>query len=204
MSFDLPEKKQDSYSLILRFMTKADITLSAQDEGILGRWIYCDVLMRTKKYSEEDVIDKVVNHYKVSTFTARNDIYFTQRLFAKTRLIQKKYLIAQHLERIDLDIEKVRKHLLTEVTDEESGKKYLNVDAKELVALAKLHEVYTYTLNSIGDDIERTPLPPPIFQFTLPPGIDFKKPLDTKTALEQADEYMKLDKDGVYKPDEDK
>lgn len=202
MSYELETIKKDSYSAILRFMTKGDITLSTKDDLILSRWIYCDVLLRTKKHTEEYIIDKVVAHFNVSSYTARNDIYTAQSLFAKVRLIQKKYLIHLHLERIDKDIEELRRILFKKRIDKKGKEEDPLIDAKEMMALAKLEEVYTYTLNSVPEEINNIPLPPPIFQFMLPPGVVIERPMDGKTALQSANEILMTEKDGVYTADD--
>jgi hypothetical protein len=167
-----------------------------EEHAILQRWEYCDRLLYAKEHDEQTIIDMLVKQFEVSHFTARNDIYYTQRLFADARKIQKKYLIHHHLDRIDKDLQKVRTQMFAT-----EGEKY--IDPKEIQALAKLHETYTYTLNSIPEDAISEKQPPPIFQFILAPGQAIDKPMQIDDAMKAADELiLKQNKDGVYTLDE--
>jgi hypothetical protein len=196
--------KREAFTAILRFMTKEDVQLTVDEEKILTRWIFCDALLRNKK-SEDNIIQDIADNFSVSVFTARNDIYYTQQLFAKSRQLIKKYLIHQHLERIDKDLEAVRKRMFEPVMDGEGNPKPLFIDAKELSALAKLHEVYTYTLNSIPEETVKDKMPPPIFQFTLPPNQVIQQPLTIEDAMKRADDIiMKENSEGIFEADDSK
>lgn len=188
-------KKRDAFVAIKRFMCDGDVTLKVEEEGILNRWIFCDALLRAKEDDEESIIKKIAERFEVSVFTARNDIGHTQRLFADARKINKKYLIHHHLQRIDEDIQRMRK------------KYYLNgktPDSKELAAYNKLLEVYTYTLNSIPEEIQVDKQPPPIFNFLLAPGQFIEAPLQLEDAMAKADAILlKKNKDGVYSMQEE-
>src|SRR5688572_1640630 len=94
-------KKRDAFTAIKRFMCEGDVSLKEEEDRILSRWIFCDALLKAKELTEEEIIDKIADEYKVSVYTARNDISSTQRLFADARKINKKYLIHHHLDRID-------------------------------------------------------------------------------------------------------
>jgi hypothetical protein len=196
-------KKRDSFSAIKRFMVDADINLRVEEEAILKRWEYCDALLRAKTEDEDGIIAKLVEMFKISTFTARNDIAYTQRLFADARKINKRYLIHLHLERIDQDIQRMRNAWFkTEVGKDGKVKTYVP-DSKELSAYAKLNEAYTYTLNSIPEEVQVDKQPPPIFQFHLAPGQVIDRPLVLEDAMAKADAILlKQNKDGVYTNEE--
>lgn len=197
-------KKRQAFDAILRFMTRDDITLSAEEERILNRWIYCDSLMRSKQYTDEQIIQKMIDAYQVSVFTANNDINYAQDLFAKSRRLNKKYLIHHHLQRIDEDLERIRKSLFKVIKGEDGAPDYYpSIDAKEMAALAKLHETYTYTLNSIPEELQKSILPPPIFQFLLAPGQVITRPMSTEEAMAKADILLKENKDGVFTSETD-
>jgi len=191
-------KKREAFIAIKRFMMDGDVTLRDEEEKILNRWIFTDALLKAKDLDEEGMIAKIVEQFTVSPFTARNDIYYTQRLFADSRKIVKKYLIHHHLDRIDQDIQRLRKLLFNnkkKVGDEEYD--YVP-DAKELAALAKLHETYTYTLNSMPEDAQLDKQPPPVFQFILAPGQVIDKPMMLEDAKKQANDIiMKQNPDGT-------
>ncbi len=186
-------KKREAFVAIRRFMMDGDVTLREEEEKILNRWIYVDALLKSKEHNEDAMIKKIVADHKVSVYTARNDIQYTQRLFGDSRKVNKKYLIHLHLDRIDRDIQMIRSELFKKTKGHQSIP-----DAKEIAALAKLEEVYTYTLNSIPDDILEDKQPPPIFQFILAPGQVIERPMLLEDALKKADEILKLNDDGIY------
>lgn len=193
-------KKREAYVAIRRFMIDGDVTLREEEEKILNRWIFTDALMRAKEDDEDGMIKKIVDQFTVSPYTARNDIYYTQRLFADSRKIVKKYLIHHHLDRIDQDIQRIRKLLFANKKKVDDTEYDYIPDAKEMAALAKLHETYTYTLNSMPDDDLEDKQPPPIFQFILAPGQVIERPLMLEEALKKSDEIldMKKNTDGIY------
>lgn len=191
-------KKREAFVAIRRFMMDGDVTLREEEEKILNRWIYVDALLKSKEHNEDGMIKNIMDNYAVSVYTARNDIQYTQRLFGDSRKINKKYLIHLHLDRIDRDIQILRTRLFEVTTDKEGKTHQCIPDAKEMAALAKLHETYTYTLNSIPDDILEDKQPPPIFQFILAPGQVIERPMLVEDALRKADEILKLNDDGVY------
>ena len=191
-------KKREAFVAIRRFMMDGDVTLREDEEKILNRWIYVDALLKSKEHNEEEMIKKIVEEYNVSTYTARNDIQYTQRLFGDSRKINKKYLIHLHLERIDRDIQILRTKLFESGIGSDGQPYQCTPDAKEIAALAKLHETYTYTLNSIPDDILEDKQPPPIFQFILAPGQVIERPMLLEDALKKADDILKLNDDGIY------
>lgn len=183
-------KKRDAFTAILRFLTSEDIDLLVDEQSILNRWIYCDALLREKKKNEAEIITEICQQFKVSIFTARNDIGYTQQLFAKSRKIVKKYLIDHHLKRMDEDLEKMRTKIFRE---------NYSPDAKEYAALAKMHETYTYTLNSVPEDSDNKVQPPPIFQFILAPGQVINKPMELDDAMKAADAIINMKEEGgVY------
>ena len=102
------EEKNDAFKRILRYMTDADIVLLASEEQILNRWIYCDVLLRQRKFKEDDIVEKIIEKFSVSKFTARNDIYKAQALFEGARKLSKTYLLQHHAEDIALTIERIK------------------------------------------------------------------------------------------------
>lgn len=197
-------KKRPAFVAIRKFMCDGDVKLHVEEEAILNRWIYCDALLREKEKNEEQIIDDLVQKFNISPFTARQDITNTQRLFADARKINKKYLIHHHLQRIDEDIQRLRKVFFSVATDKD-GNPVQNVpDEKELSAYAKLMEAYTYTLNSIPEEIQVDKQPPPIFQFLLAPGQVIEKPMQIEDALQKAEAILlKQNPDGVYEMQEE-
>lgn len=162
----LENEKNDAFSKILRFMTDADIVLSAGEETILDRWIYIDALLRQRKFREEDIIDKVKDKFHVSKFTARNDIYKTQALFEGARKVSKTYLLQHHAEDIALQIERI-KH-----------------DKSLAHLLPKLYDAYTKAISALPEEIGKNVLPPPIIVMGTVAGQEIQKPMSIEEARE--------------------
>lgn len=188
-------------------MLDGSVKLKVEEEAILNRWMVCDGFLKAKEFTEDEIIEKLVKTCEVSKFTARNDITYAQRLFADCRKINKRYLIHLHLERIDRDIENVRKKIIRSDSVDADGKlESYPVDAKELAALAKLHETYTYTLNSLPEEVKVETQPPPKFLFLLAPGQTIERSgLALEDVLKKSDAIeMQQRPDGVYQiPEED-
>jgi hypothetical protein len=145
-------KKNTSFDKIMRFMSDGDVVLSANDEEILHRWIFCHKQMLQRKFTEVQIIDKIVENFGISSYTARNDIYQAQALFGSTIKANKKYLLYNHAENILLTIEKF------------SNDKSL----KSL--LPKLFDSYTKAVSAIPEEINRDKQPPPMMNFFILPG----------------------------------
>jgi hypothetical protein len=180
---------KDSKSNIIKFLAGEDILLSSKDEQILARWEFVNDHLIKKEKDWKEIRELVTLRFHVSKFTAENDIVNAQEVFGITRKINKKYLFHLHLDRIDRDIETIRKAIM--FYEDKDGKKIPRVpDGKEIAALAKLHESYTYALNVAPDDVDRKKLPPPIFVFKLPDGQDIPQPMSFDQAMKEAGEYI--------------
>lgn len=191
-------KKREAFAAIKRFMCDGDVTLRTEEEVMLSRWIYADALMKEKEDTDDQIIKKLMDEYGIQKQTATSDLANAQKLFAAARSINKKYLIHHHLQRIDQDIQKIRKSLFT-YTDKDGTVKPSTPDSKEMAAYAKLLDSYTYTLNSVPDEEVKDKMPPPVFQFLLAPGQMIEKPMKVADAMSEAEEIiMKENKDGVY------
>lgn len=189
-------KKRDAFTAIRAYMLGDETELRLEEEAILNRWIYVDTMLRRKDKDEAEQIAELIEKFNIKSHTARNDIYAAQRLFADARRLVKKYLIHLHLERIDQDIQRYRKLVFQK--DEKTGKD-IAPDPKDVSALAKLQETYTYTLNSMPDVEAHAKTPPPKMMFLLAPGQTISAPLDLETAMKNADAIiMKQNNEGTY------
>ncbi|RYE02390.1 MAG: hypothetical protein EOP50_00170 [Sphingobacteriales bacterium] len=101
-------EKNDAFSNIVRYMTTADIVLTAKEDEILNRWIYADTLMRGRKHSEAAIVEQMKARFGVSVHTARNDLFKAQALFEKSRKYSKRYLMFNHVEELQLHIERIK------------------------------------------------------------------------------------------------
>lgn len=192
-------KKRDAFTAIRRFMCDGDISLKEEEDKILTRWIYCNALLTAKELTHDEMVEDIAKKFQVSTFTARNDINNTQNLFSHARKISKKYMLGLHIDRMEQDIERIRKRLFRKETLEDGKEVDAYIDPKELAAYNKLCEVLTYTYNSMPEEALADKQPPPIFQFILAPGQQIEAPMLLTDALQKADELiMQQNPDGVY------
>lgn len=189
-------KKREAFKAIRAYMLGDETQLRLEEEAILNRWIYCDTMLRRKDKDEAEQIEELKEKFNIKAHTARNDIYSTQRLFADARRLVKKYLIHLHLERIDQDIQRYRKMVFKK--NIKTGE-YFAADPKDISALAKLQETYTYTLNSMPDVQKEAKSIPPKMVFLLAPGQTINAPLDMETAMKNADAMiLKQNSEGTF------
>lgn len=144
------ENGRTTKSRIIRYKTEGDIVLESHEELSLLRWEYADELYRMRK-TEDEIVEALRTRFGVSTHRAHLDMRSAQDVFARSRSINKKYVGHLHLQRIERMINFVEKKYY-------ENKK--QPDSKELSALTKLYESYTYTLNALPEDKEnRDPKP---------------------------------------------
>lgn len=184
MELEKSSGPRDAKSRITRYLTIADIALSADEERILERWECADRLMRSKSMSYDEMVKHIETHYHVSRWTARSDIASAQEVFSRSRTTNKKYHLHLHAERIDADIERVRAGWA------DSGHV---PDAKEIAALARLHDSYTYAIERMPEDKVGKKQPPPIMLLNLVKGDQVNQPLTYEEALKDAQAFLEND-----------
>lgn len=184
------QQRGDAKTRIGKFLAGEKILLNSEEEKILARWETASELMIKKELTWLQIRDHIVGTFGVSKFTAENDISNAQEVYGTNRKINKRFLLHLHLDRMDKDIERIRDGLFYYEDDDLKVKRNRTPDAKEMAALARLNEAYTYTVNSIPEDADRSKLPPPIYVFKLPDGISITQPMSVADALKAADEYI--------------
>jgi len=145
-------QRENAFNRIMQFMIDGDITLTAPEEEILHRWLYCDKLLLQRKYKEEQIIEKIVDTYGVSKYTAKNDIYQAQALMGGVIKPNKKYLLHHHAEGIMLFIERCK------------------LDKSLVYLVPKLLDAYTKAVIAMPDEINKDKMPPPQMNFFIIPG----------------------------------
>ncbi len=135
--------KNDAFNKIVRFYIDGDVALSADEEKILNRWIFCDALLRQRKHKTDYIIAQLGEKFGVSKFTAQNDITQTYALFGQTRIMSKQYLISHHIEDIQQQIERYK------------------FDKSLAQLLPKLYAELTRAINSLPDGAAKPPSAPP-------------------------------------------
>jgi len=178
--------KIDAKTRIIRYLTKSDITLTAEEETILARWEHIDLLHR-QALSYTDILLKHTLKFNVSKFTTNNDITAAQEVFARSRKLNKRYLAHLHIEQLQDDLKRIREGFFK--IDAETGK-YETLSHKDVAALARIHEAYTYQINSLPEDQQTPDVPKPVIQYNLV-GVN-NQPLlmDINTAMELADKFI--------------
>jgi hypothetical protein len=171
--------KNTAKERILRYLTKADITLNSEEELILKRWESVDHLMRAKM-AYADIILKHTGRFNISKFTADLDISNAQEIFARSRKLNKRYLAHLHLEDIQQDLKNARAKIMT----------HEYIDAKELTALAQLYNAYTKLLQALPDDQNIVDPAKPVIVFELLSLPGQAQLLDIKTAILEADKLL--------------
>lgn len=171
---------KDENKHIVKFLKGDRITLNSKEEEILSRWRYVDELMRLQK-SEQQIKTAVMERYNVSSFTAQNDYYSAQNIFAELSKMDKGYLLGLHIEDMRMDVINYRNSI------------YFNnrkPTEKEIMALSKLAEAYTYALNSMPNRKESKSVKPPLLTFGLVAGKTFNVPMPVTEAMAKADAYI--------------
>jgi hypothetical protein len=133
MSKALVQLPKTDLEAVERFLTKADIVLSADQEELLKRLVFVDEKLRSRKHLREEIINLCKTRFGVSEYRAERDISDAQRLWGKTRKTSKQYVINGHIEQIERQIQ-------------------MAMDARRLDLLPKLNDNLTYALNSLPEE----------------------------------------------------
>ncbi len=181
MRLPAERKTKDFKTSIIRYLTdESPGALSSEEEKVLARWEHADFLLR-QHLEWNDIILKIIAKFSVSKFTAENDIANAQEVFARSRRLNKKYIVHLNLQRIEKFIAFVEKKLFA---DDELP------DAKTIAAVAKLYETHTYTANSIPAEVVKTSLPPPVMNFYLVNRATLTQPMSVEEAIREADNLI--------------
>jgi hypothetical protein len=157
-------EKESAFNRIMRFMDDGDITLQSKEELILHRWNHAYKLFIQKKYTREQIAEKVSERFDVSIYTARNDYYQALALYAGLMHANKKLLLDHHAENLRLMMERFSQD-------------------KTLVHLVpKLAAEYTRAVIAIPEEISKDKIPPPQMIFYMIPGQE----ISSKKGFEEA------------------
>lgn len=168
--------KNDAYSCVLAYIMHPETnTLNSEQEKILDRWIFCNLMLRDRKLKEEDIIDKIKDKFGVSKFTARNDIGYTMALFVEARRYSKEYLLYNHIEDIGLMIEKWK------------------LDKSLAPFVPKLLHEYTLAISKLPDTINQKNRPKVVNNFFLIPGQNAQPPATYDEAIIEASKMIEDD-----------
>jgi hypothetical protein len=104
---EAPEK-EDALSRIRRFMSteESGIVLSVNEEKMLQRWVFANAMITERKFSRDEIADRIKNVHGVSIHTARSDINNAYSLFVSVTADYKRYTLQLHIEFIEKQIMK--------------------------------------------------------------------------------------------------
>lgn len=178
-------KAQNTFNRIVRWNNECDITLTAEEEHIYRRWNTAHKLFLQKKFTTEQIAEKIKDLHSVSIFTARNDIYQAQALFEGSIKSNKKYLLHHHAENILMQIERFK------------------LDPSLVHMLPKLMDAYTKAVMAMPDEINKDVMPPPQINFT-PKGNNGPAPKDFEDAVNRMKQRIESDITDIPHEDVDK
>lgn len=157
---------------VIRYLIKGDVLLHADEERMLERWTFTDSLLRSRKYTRSEIISMITKRYSISKFTADRDITSAHSIFGTSRQLNKKYLLAHHIEEIGLVIQQAK------------------TDPTLKPLLPKLFEAYTKAVYALPEDYLSGESTPTMLQFVLN-GDKVETGMTTEQAMEMAKKYMK-------------
>lgn len=179
---------------IKRYLTEQDVDLSAEDVAIMKRWEFVDKKMAQGITVTSILRQLIMDEFSVSVHTADNDIFSAQEVFGESRRINKKYLSHLHLQELHDDLTKIRQSLFSKQKDEDTGIEYeVGPSDKMITALAKLHDAYTYQLNSIPDNTAPPIVKRPVWIFVSPNRKPIDAPMQLNDALKIADKILSIE-----------
>jgi hypothetical protein len=165
--------KNDAYTSILNYMMHPESnSLTHDQENILDRWIFCNVMLKDRKIREDDIIDKIKDKFSVSKYTARNDIGYTMALFVEARRYSKEYLLYNHIEDIGMMIQSWK------------------LDKSLAPFVPKLLHEYTLAISKLPDTINKQKRPKVVNNFFIVPGQNTQVPSSYDEAIIEANKMI--------------
>lgn len=182
----IPEKK-DAMTRIKKFMSKEEsgIELTAKEEAILNRLIFANALLSEKKYTREEIAQKIKDRFGVALYTARNDIDASYSLFVTITEDYKRFALFHHIEDINATI-----------------REWSN-DKSLAPMLPKLFAEKTRAIAQMPVTVQSPDVAAPVIIINTTTGVT--SPMDIASALEEADKLIEFEKNHDYIPfDENK
>lgn len=97
------DDKNDTLTRIKQFMSSEEsgVVLTPAEEKILTRWTRAHSMLQEKKFSREEIAEKIKQYYNVSIYTARSDIDNAYSLFVSVTQDYQRYSLFYQVEYID-------------------------------------------------------------------------------------------------------
>lgn len=163
----------DSQEKIVQYLLTGDVLLHADEEKMMMRWLYADSMIRSHRLRRDEIIEEIVKKFEVSRFTADSDIRNAHCVFAKTRTLNKRYLLSYLIEDLAIQIEKAKR-------DPELKKN-----------IHHLYKEYRAAINDLPDDQLDDKRTPATIMFNLFDPSKLKTGMTPEQAMEKAKEFIR-------------
>lgn len=165
-------EKNDAISRIRKFMSpiESGIVLTASEEKILQRLTFANGLLAEKKFTSEEIAEKIKEVFHVSIFTSRNDVNNCYALFVNVTEDYVRYTLKHHIEDMRILVEQWKK------------------DKSLAALLPKLFAEITRALSCLPVEKTNNDIPPPVLVFNTTKEI--KAPMDAGDAINLADKII--------------
>lgn len=184
LSVRIPEKT-DAFSRIKKFMSNQEsgVVLTAVEEKMLTRLIYANGLLSEKKFTREQVAEKIRTEHGVSIYTARADINNTYSLFVSITEDYKRYTLFHHIEFLQQKLQQWK-------------------DDKSMAPmLPKLAAEITRAIAAMPVEVNNADVPAPVV--LVQTTVNIVSNLTAADALKEADELIEFEKNHEYTEYED-
>lgn len=165
--------KIESREKIVQYLLTGDVMLHSDEERMMMRWMYADALIRGRRMRRDEIIEEIVKKFEVSKFTADADIRNAHEVFARTRTLNKKYLLGHLIEDLTIQIEKAKR------------------DPEMKKILPHFYRELRTAINDLPEEISTDKLPPAVIMFNLFDPEKFKTGLTPEQAMSKAKEFLR-------------
>jgi hypothetical protein len=176
----LPEKN-DAVTRIKKFMLPEDsgIVLNPDEEKMLDRFIFCKGLLCERKFTRDQIEEKLKIKFGVSIYTARKDVNNTYKVFASITNDYKKFSLQLQVEDISMEINRCK------------------TDKSLIHLLPKFFAEKTRSIAAMPVDVEDSDLPAPVILINIS-GTMANKFIDASEARAEADALIEFEKKSEY------
>lgn len=175
----LPEKN-DAFTRIKKFMSSEEsgVTLSATEEKMLLRFMMANSLLAERKFTRDQIAEKIKEGFGVSIHTARADINNAYSLFVTVTEDYRRYTLFHHIEFIDQQILKA------------------STDKSLVHLLPKLLDAKTKAVMAMPVEMQAPNVPAPVIIVNV--TADIKQSMPISEIIAAADKMIQFEKDHEY------
>lgn len=180
VAIQLPEQ-EDAISRIKKFMSNEEsgVVLKDYEEKMLTRLMYCKGLLSERKYTRDQVEEKLKDKFGISLHTARKDLNNTYSVFATITEAYKKFTLQLHVEFLDKMIAQC------------------SADKSLMALVPKFAAEKTRAVNAMPVDAVNQDLPAPVILMQVVGKTDTNF-IDVMEARNEADALIEFEKKSEY------